>query len=178
MICRKIYTFHVNNNLILCAVFYIITLNFINNVFYADSVTFLNKMFSLRIKSGLWCQIILWTEDKLNSSVFMMSNKREEEAQNASDQTLIYSMYYCWLKHLEAETNFIQILMIYYLCCTIENTVNDELFSNAVIEIAVQDNSWSNLILDDSIFNSVICNLVMNYSDNIIFKCNYLLCMI
>ncbi len=42
------------------------------------------------------------------------------------DKTLIYDKYHDWVKRLEEETDFVQIMIIYCLWWATENVINNE----------------------------------------------------
>ncbi len=62
----------------------------------------------------------------LDVSMFRKSKQITQEFRTSLDETLIYDKYHDWVKRLEEETDFVQIMMIYCLRQVTENVINDE----------------------------------------------------
>ena len=62
----------------------------------------------------------------LDVSMFRESKQITQEFWISFDETLIYDKYHDWVKRLEEETDFVQIITIYCLQRATENVINDE----------------------------------------------------
>ncbi len=123
--CSKIYTFFIDTNSVFCAISYIISLVCDDDVFLAFNTT-LEKVLTLSVWKKLNCQVISWKEDMLDVSMFRESKQITQEFWISFDETLIYDKYHDWVKRLEEETGFVQIMTIYCLQWATENVINDE----------------------------------------------------
>ncbi len=125
LVCSKIYMFFIDTNSVFCAIFYIISLVCNDDVFLTFNMI-LKKVLMLNVWKRLNCQVISWKEDMLDVSMFHELKQIIQEFWISFDKTLIYDKYHDWVKRLEEETDFVQIMMIYCLRQVIENVINDE----------------------------------------------------
>ncbi len=125
LVCSKIYTFFIDTNSVFCAISHIISLVCNDDVFLAFNAI-LEKVLTLSIQKRLNCQFISWKEDMLDVSMFRESKQITQEFWISLNETLIYDKYHDWMKRLEEETDFVQIMTIYCLQRVTENVINDE----------------------------------------------------
>ena len=125
LVCSKIYMFFIDTNSVFCAISHIISLVCDDDAFLAFD-TILEKVLTLNVRKKLNCQFISWKEDMLDVSMFHELKQIIQEFWISFDKTLIYDKYHDWVKRLEEETDFVQIMTIYCLRRATENVINGE----------------------------------------------------
>ncbi len=125
LVCSKIYMFFIDTNSVFCAISHIISLVCDDDVFLAFNMI-LEKVLTLSVWKKLNCQVISWKKDMLDVLMFRESKQITQEFWISFDKTLIYDKYHDWVKRLEEETDFVQIMIIYCLWWATENVINNE----------------------------------------------------
>ena len=104
-------------------IFHIIALACDDKVFLVLSIT-PRVILTLEVRPGLNCQSIQWHEEIKDKSVFRASSCSKREKGYEAYQSLSYDRYQEWVKHLEEETGFVQVLTTYCLRRAAGNAIN------------------------------------------------------
>jgi len=62
----------------------------------------------------------------LDVSIFRLLNSLDQGTSSKSNDLLLYDLYHEWMKRLEEEINFVQILTTYCLRRMMDNAINDK----------------------------------------------------
>lgn len=84
------------------------------------------KVLTLGVRKRLNCQSVLWKEGLLDVPVFRGSEQTTQRFRTSPDEALTYGKYHDWMKRLEEETGFAQVMTTYCLRRTTENAINGE----------------------------------------------------
>ncbi len=62
----------------------------------------------------------------LNVSIFRLLNSLNQETSSKFNDLLFYNLYYEWMKRLEEEIDFVQVLTTYCFRQTMNNVINNK----------------------------------------------------
>lgn len=161
-LCKKIYIFFMNNNLIFCVIFYIVTLICNDKAFWFPSIIS-QIIFTLKIQTRLNSQSIHWHDKIKNKPVFNVFNSPRPEKGHEGYKALLYSQYQKWMKWLGEETEFMQVLIIYCFHCAAGNVINSKSQESLIIIKGLL------MTIDNLNLNKMIHNLMLNHISLIIF---------
>ena len=98
-----------DNNPCFRVISHIVALACDDEAFLVPSIT-PRVVFTLRIRPGLNCQPLQWHEEIKDNPVFRASSSPEREKDKVPHEPLPYGRYEEWVKRLEEETGFTQVL--------------------------------------------------------------------
>ena len=108
-----------------CVISHIPGLTYYNQVFRFSNAT-LYIILTLRVRFSLNYQSISWRNEMLDVPIFRLLNFSDQGKNNQFNEPLLYSQYQKWVKRLEEEIGFVQVLITYCLRRAAGNSINDE----------------------------------------------------
>ncbi|KAI9889352.1 MAG: hypothetical protein M1814_005520 [Vezdaea aestivalis] len=150
----KTYTFCLDENPMFCIISHIISLAQADGAFAVRDLA-ADAIFKLKVRPGLRCQKISWSQDWLRKRVLRASVQTKAGVRTSEAEGLTYNKYNDWVKRLGVATGFVQVMTTYCLRRATGNRINDDPHSNDAVR-----------------------NLVMDHTGSMIFQRNYLSRMI
>jgi len=128
-LCRKTYTFNLDDNPVFCIITHIVGLAFDDEAFAAAGLVSPEILFRLQAKGESACQQIPFKRDFLDTLVFRRAVKTKLGVQTSPTAGLIDSIYQSWVKRLGEAVGYVQTLSTYCLRRALGNAVNGMLSS-------------------------------------------------
>lgn len=122
-VCRKTYTFNLDDNPLFCTISHAISLAFDDGALRVPDLVSPEQLFRLRAKRD-GCTPIPWKDEMLDISIFRRAIGAKQVVQTSPDKVLTYNVYHFWIQRLGEALGYLSVLTTYCLRRALGNAIN------------------------------------------------------